>query len=56
MMDIPTDLTEYRRVLQKASTPDGEEFRQTALIAAAGIFLVGLLGLIVFTLMSFIPM
>lgn len=56
MMDIPTDLTEYRRVLQKARTPEPDEFRQTAAIAAVGIFLVGLMGLIMFSIMSLIPM
>lgn len=55
MMDIPTDPTEYRRVLQKASTPDKSEFYQTAAIAAIGIFLVGFMGLIIFAVMSLIP-
>ncbi|WP_335999731.1 protein translocase SEC61 complex subunit gamma [Halorientalis halophila] len=54
-MQVPYDLTSYVRVLKLASTPSWEEFSQIAKIAGAGIVLVGLLGFIIFLLMSFIP-
>ena len=54
-MDVKYDLTSYVRVLKLASTPSWNEFSQIAKIAGAGIFLVGLLGLMIFALMSFIP-
>ncbi|SEN20922.1 protein translocase subunit secE/sec61 gamma [Halorientalis persicus] len=53
-MQVPYDLTSYVRVLKLASTPSWEEFSQIAKIAGAGIVLVGLLGFIIFLLMSFI--
>ena len=54
-MDVPFDLNSYVRVLKLASTPDWEEFSQIAKIAGAGILLVGLIGFIIFALMTFIP-
>ena len=53
-MQVPYDLTSYVRVLKLASTPSWEEFSQIAKIAGAGIALVGLMGFIIFLLMSFI--
>ena len=54
-MDVPYDLTSYIRVLKLASTPSWQEFSQIAKIAGAGIALVGLLGFIIFAVMTFIP-
>ncbi|QCC52628.1 protein translocase SEC61 complex subunit gamma [Halapricum salinum] len=54
-MHLPTDLSSYVRVLKLASTPSWEEFSQIAKIAGAGILLVGLLGFLIFALMSFVP-
>lgn len=54
-MDTPTDLTSYLRVLKLASTPSWDEFSQVSTIAGAGIILVGLLGFIIFLVMSFLP-
>jgi len=54
-MKVPYDLTSYVRVLKMASTPSWEEFSQIAKIAGAGILLVGLLGFVIFLLMSFVP-
>lgn len=54
-MDIKYDLSSYTRVLKLASTPDWEEFSQIALIAGAGILLVGLLGFVIFMVMNVIP-
>ena len=51
-MDVPLELSAYTRVLRLASTPSWEEFSQIAKIAAAGIFLIGLLGFLIFLLMS----
>ncbi|MFC7041607.1 MULTISPECIES: protein translocase SEC61 complex subunit gamma [Halonotius] len=54
-MDVPYDLNSYVRVLKLASTPSWNEFSQVSKIAGAGILLVGLLGFIIFAIMSFIP-
>lgn len=54
-MDVKYDLTSYVRVLKLASTPSWDEFSQIAMIAGVGIFLVGLLGFLIFAVMSFVP-
>ena len=54
-MEVPKDLSSYARVLKLASTPSTEEFSQVSLIAGAGIVLVGLLGFIIFVIMTFVP-
>jgi protein transport protein SEC61 subunit gamma-like protein len=54
-MNIPKELSSYIRVLKLASTPSTEEFSQVSLVAGAGIVLVGLLGFVIFVLMSFLP-
>jgi protein transport protein SEC61 subunit gamma-like protein len=54
-MDVKYDLSSYRRVLELASTPSWEEFSQVSKVAGAGIFLVGLLGFLIFAVMSFLP-
>jgi len=54
-MQVPFDLTSYVRVLKLASQPSWEEFWQVSKIAGAGIILVGLLGFIIFVIMSFVP-
>ncbi|MFB6080457.1 MAG: protein translocase SEC61 complex subunit gamma [Haloferacaceae archaeon] len=54
-MDVKYDLASYRRVLELASTPSWEEFSQVSKVAGAGIFLVGLLGFLIFAIMSFVP-
>ncbi|AWB27117.1 protein translocase SEC61 complex subunit gamma [Halococcoides cellulosivorans] len=54
-MEIPTELSSYIRVLKLASTPSWEEFSQVAKIAGAGILLVGMIGFLIFAIMSFIP-
>lgn len=51
-MDVPLELSAYTRVLKLASTPEWEEFSQIALIAGAGILVVGLIGFIVFLVMG----
>ena len=42
-------------MLKLASTPSWQEFSQIAKIAGAGIFLVGLMGFIIFLLMNVLP-
>ncbi|MFC6973908.1 MULTISPECIES: protein translocase SEC61 complex subunit gamma [Haloarcula] len=54
-MDVPYDLNSYIRVLKLASTPEWDEFSQIAKIAGAGIVLVGLIGFIIFAVMTFVP-
>ena len=54
-MDVPYDLTSYVRVLKLASTPSWTEFSRVALIAGAGIILVGIIGFLIFAIMSFVP-
>ena len=54
-MDVKYDLSSYVRVLKLASTPSWDEFSQIALIAGAGIVVVGFLGFVIFAVMSFLP-
>jgi protein transport protein SEC61 subunit gamma-like protein len=54
-MDVKYDWTSYKRVLDLASTPSWEEFSQVSLVAGAGIFLVGLMGFLIFAVMSLLP-
>ncbi|GAA0305140.1 protein translocase SEC61 complex subunit gamma [Halarchaeum salinum] len=54
-MDVPLELSAYTRVLKLASTPEWEEFSQIALIAGAGILLIGVIGFAIFLIMGFVP-
>ncbi|WP_049936915.1 protein translocase SEC61 complex subunit gamma [Haloplanus natans] len=54
-MDVKYDLASYVRVLKMASTPSWNEFSQVSKVAGAGVFLVGLLGFIIFAIMTFLP-
>ncbi|GGM67839.1 protein transport protein SEC61 subunit gamma-like protein [Halarchaeum rubridurum] len=54
-MDVPLELSAYTRVLKLASTPEWEEFSQIALIAGAGILLIGIIGFVIFLVMGVIP-
>lgn len=54
-MNVPYDLNSYVRVLKFATTPEWEEFSRIALIAGAGIFIVGTIGFLMFVLMSYLP-
>jgi protein transport protein SEC61 subunit gamma-like protein len=54
-MEVPYELASYVRVLKLASTPSWNEFSQVSKIAGAGILLVGLLGFLMFAVMSFLP-
>ena len=51
--DIKFDVNEelfrkYWRILKLARTPTREEFRKIALVAAAGILIVGLIGFLIY--------
>jgi protein transport protein SEC61 subunit gamma-like protein len=54
-MEVPFDLASYVRVLKLASTPSWEEFSQISKVAGAGILLVGLLGFLIFVIMTLLP-
>ncbi|MBP1922923.1 protein transport protein SEC61 subunit gamma-like protein [Halorubrum alkaliphilum] len=54
-MKVPYDLNSYVRVLKLASTPSTGEFLQVSKIAGAGIILVGVIGFLIFAVMSLLP-
>jgi protein transport protein SEC61 subunit gamma-like protein len=54
-MDVKYDLASYIRVLKMASTPSWDEFSQVSKVAGAGILLVGLMGFIIFAVMTLLP-
>jgi len=54
-MNVPYDLNSYIRVLKLASTPSTGEFLQVSKIAGAGIILVGVIGFLIFAVMSLLP-
>jgi len=54
-MKVPYDLNSYIRVLKLASTPSTGEFLQVSKIAGAGIILVGIIGFLIFAIMSLLP-
>ena len=54
-MDVKLDLSSYIRVLKLASTPSWEEFSKISTIAGAGIVLVGILGFVIFAIMTSLP-
>ena len=54
-MNTPTDLTSYIRVLKLASTPTWDEFSKVSAIAGLGILLVGFIGFVIFSIMTFVP-
>jgi protein transport protein SEC61 subunit gamma-like protein len=45
----------YWRVLKLARTPTRDEFSKIAIVAAAGILLIGLVGFIVYEIMLVLP-
>ena len=48
-LDINEELfRKYWRILKLARTPTPEEFRKIALVAAAGILVVGLVGFLIY--------
>ncbi|MDN7012490.1 protein translocase SEC61 complex subunit gamma [Methanoculleus sp. FWC-SCC3] len=45
----------YWRVLKLARTPTRDEFTKIAIVAAAGIMLIGLVGFIIYEIMLVLP-
>jgi len=45
----------YWRVIKLARTPTREEFQKIALVAAAGIILIGLIGFLILEFMGVLP-
>jgi len=45
----------YWRVIKLARTPTRSEFSKIAIVAAAGILLIGLIGFFVYVVMNFLP-
>jgi len=49
------NVNDYLRVLKLARTPTWDEFKQVALIAGAGVLLIGTVGFLLFVLMRPLP-
>ncbi|HOI57734.1 MULTISPECIES: protein translocase SEC61 complex subunit gamma [unclassified Methanoculleus] len=45
----------YWRVLKLARTPTRDEFSKIAIVAAAGILLIGLVGFVIYEIMLMLP-
>jgi protein transport protein SEC61 subunit gamma-like protein len=45
----------YWRVVKLARTPTRDEYSKIAIVAAAGILLIGLIGFIVFLILNVLP-
>jgi protein transport protein SEC61 subunit gamma-like protein len=45
----------YWRVIKLARTPTREEFQKIAIVAAAGILLIGLIGFLILEFMGVLP-
>lgn len=46
----------YWRVLKLARTPTRDEFQKIALVAAAGVVIIGLIGFVIYELMLVLPL
>ncbi len=53
--NVPLRLGEYVRVLKLTRKPTREEFTVIAKVAGAGILLVGLIGFIIYLLITVLP-
>lgn len=53
--EIQEKLREYYTVLKMARKPDWEEFSTTTKIALAVMFVVGLVGFLIYILMEILP-
>jgi protein transport protein SEC61 subunit gamma-like protein len=45
----------YMRILKLARTPTRDEFQKIALVAAAGVAIIGLIGFIIFKFILVLP-
>ncbi len=53
--NVPLKLSEYLRVLKLTRKPSREEFTVIAKVAGAGILLIGLIGFIIYLLITILP-
>ncbi len=53
--NVPLRFSEYIRVLKLTRKPTREEFTTIAKVAGAGILLVGLIGFIIYLLITVLP-
>ncbi len=53
--ELQSKLQEYINVLKMARKPDKEEFLTTTKISVAVMFLVGLVGFVIYILMQIVP-
>jgi protein transport protein SEC61 subunit gamma-like protein len=53
--NIPLKLGEYLRVLKLTRKPSRDEFSVIAKVAGAGILLVGLIGFVIYLLITVMP-
>jgi len=53
--ELQAKLKEYINVLKMARKPDKEEFLMTTKISVAVMFIVGLIGFIIYILMQIVP-
>ncbi len=53
--ELRSKLQEYINVLKMARKPDKEEFLTTTKISVAVMFIVGLVGFIIYILMEIVP-
>jgi protein transport protein SEC61 subunit gamma-like protein len=53
--NVPLRLGEYIRVLKLTKKPTREEFSIIAKVAGAGILLIGLIGFIIYILITVMP-
>ena len=45
----------YLRVLKLARTPTREEFTKIAIVAAAGVLIIGIIGFFIYEMFLFVP-
>jgi protein transport protein SEC61 subunit gamma-like protein len=48
-------IQKYLRVLKLARTPSRDEFTKIALVAAIGVFVIGLIGFTIYEMMLVLP-
>jgi protein transport protein SEC61 subunit gamma-like protein len=53
--NVPLKLSEYLRVLKLTRKPTREEYTLIAKVAGAGILLIGLIGYIIYLLITILP-
>jgi len=55
MNDIREKINEYLKILKMARKPDRDEFLSTTKISVAVMFVVGLVGFLIYILMEVLP-